>query len=193
LKQKLAEPPSCVNVQQSLKWLPAFAQSAFVAQSHVVWVPEQLRVLPMSVGHPIAEVLAAVHVEVIVPSVQLGIVPPVICTVVQQTGVLPEQSLGFMHRALVAPELDPLPPPDELPETAPEDPPEDPPAEPPELLPEEPPITPELDPLPPLPELDPLPPPEDPPLLELPPPDELPHPRTLLPPIPMTARTRHEM
>ncbi len=90
LPQKLrVPPPSCVKVQHRL--LPgSLAQSALVVQSGSCSVPEQVKP-PSLVGHADA----GLHEEVTVPLVQLGGLPPVRGTSVQQT--CPGQSEGLMH------------------------------------------------------------------------------------------------
>jgi hypothetical protein len=103
LAQKLSEPPSCVKVQHMLLLVPAPAQSDAVVQSWTVSVPEQA--IARCVGHAEAALQAAVSV----PDVQLGIEPPVIGMVAQQT--CPGQSAGDMQSPLEPPLLLPLLPP----------------------------------------------------------------------------------
>lgn len=79
LAQKLSEPPSLVNVQHMVLPAPAFVQSAAVLQIWTSSVPEHA--IARCVGH--AE--AALQAEVSVPLVQLGIEPPVMGMVAQQT------------------------------------------------------------------------------------------------------------
>jgi hypothetical protein len=88
-EQKLSDPPSCVNVQHLS--LPDSVQSAFIAQSRTVCVPEHV------VPSIVVQLALALHATTGGSVVQLGTVPPVMVIVPQQTGVAPLQPAGDVH------------------------------------------------------------------------------------------------